>query len=251
MATTLETFQISGYVLTPVQNPQDARLDAVQFGNSLVLYKGTAVGRKTSDNKCYAFTAGASDGTQNIVGFVQTTFATDSTGNIFYNGGVASPTASYRTPPHQNAPIYTAGTFDTNDLFSAATQVAEVDTFTASNPTTGDVYTLTYTAPDLTTTAISATVGATQTATAISALLIAAWNANGTTSAVATASGTATVVLTGVNPGRAFTVAGTVVGTGTIARVATTAASGAVMSDIIANCPGARLLANGFLLIPD
>jgi len=124
---------------------------------------------------------------------------------------------------------------------------AEVDTYTPGGTiTTGDVNKLTYTAPDGTVTTISFTTGGTTTATAVSAGLIAAWNANTTTAAVAVASGTTTVVLTGTVVGGSFTVASSVTGVGTLTRVATTAATGRSIADILPGIPGARILANGF-----
>lgn len=134
---------------------------------------------------------------------------------------------------------------------AVAGRAGEKDTFTPANPTTADVYTLTLTLPDLTTKAISATVGATQTAAAISALLIAAWNADPVASAYATASGTSTVVLTAVNLGSSLSIAGSVVGTGTISKATTTAATGRAIADIIGGAPGARVLHNGFWQIPN
>lgn len=125
---------------------------------------------------------------------------------------------------------------------AVSAQKAEIDTFTASSPTTGDVYTLTITFPGGQTKAISATVGATQTATAIDLLLIAAWNADATAAAYATASGTTTLILTSTTPGTTMSVAGTVVGTGTIAKVVTNSGFGRNINDILAGCPGARIL---------
>lgn len=122
------------------------------------------------------------------------------------------------------------------------TQQAEIDTFTASSPTTGDVYTLTITQGGGQTRAISATVGSTQTATAIDALLIAAWNADPVASNLATASGTTTLILTANSAGNIMNVAGTVVGTGTIAKVVTKPALGRTLADILPGCPGARIL---------
>lgn len=132
-------------------------------------------------------------------------------------------------------------------------QQAEVDTFTATNPTTADVYTLTVTFPNLTTKAISATVGATQTATAIDALLLAAWNADtpdqygNLVTNYATPSGTTTLILTAKNVGQTLSIAGTTTGTGTIAKVVTKPALGRSLADILPGAPGARILApNGY-----
>lgn len=128
---------------------------------------------------------------------------------------------------------------------------AEIDTFTASSPTTGDVYTLTITSPNLTTRAVSATVGATQTATAIDALLIAAWNADPIASLYAVASGTTTLILTSSNPGASMSIAGAVVGTGTIAKVVTAPAFGRNIADILPGNPGAHVdQTTGYWVLP-
>lgn len=138
---------------------------------------------------------------------------------------------------------------------AVAAQQAEVDTFTATNPTTGDIYNLVVTFPNLTTKTISATVGATQTATAIDALLLAAWNADtpdqygNIVTSIATPSGTATFILTAKNVGQTLSITGNVTagGTGTIAKVVTKPALGRSINDILAGAPGARILGpNGY-----
>jgi hypothetical protein len=108
-----------------------------------------------------------------------------------------------------------------------ATSTAQVNTYTPATVTTGDVNTLTYTAEDGTVTPITFTIGGTQTAAAASAGLIAAWNANTTTAAIATASGTTTVILTAVTAGIPFAVTSSVTGTGTLTRALTTPNKGA------------------------
>ena len=129
-------------------------------------------------------------------------------------------------------------------ITTAATdaQQAEVDTFTPNTVTTGDVNTLTATFGGAQTRAVSFTIGATQTAAAASAGLIAAWNADPVLSNLATASGTNTVVLTAVLPGNAMSVAGSVVGTGTISKVVTSPAFGDSITDILPGNPGAHIL---------
>jgi len=102
----------------------------------------------------------------------------------------------------------------------ALATIAEVDTFTPANPTTSDVYTITITYPNLTTHAVGATVGVTQTPTAIVTLLKAAWAADPIAAAYATASGTATLILTSTTSGTVMNLTGSVVGTGTISKVA-------------------------------
>jgi hypothetical protein len=146
-----------------------------------------------------------------------------------------------------------SGTGTTSNVITTAAVsavTAEVDTFTPTNPTTGDVYTITITFPDLTTHAVSATVGATQTATAICNLLRTAWAADATAAAYAAATGTTTLILTAlfpgtvtaIFPGSSMSLAGTVVGTGTVAKVVTVPVFGRNLSDILPGAPGARVL---------
>lgn len=351
MPTQIEVFDLT-QILSPIQRPHDARIDAGRFGASLTITKGQAVAIKTSDGLFYPLDRGASNGLQTFKGFAKYSFLTDASSNVYY-GPSAAP--SFRTGPWSTSPVYTSGVFDPVDLTTAAagTAVAEVDTvtatnpttgdlysvyqastgigvtvtvgatqtatatttllknawnanpaavalatasgtatfiltavtagtplnltatavgtgtvalvvttaavaaskgekdtFTASSPTTGDIYTLTYTNGANQTFAVSATVGATQTATAISALLIAAWNADPYLGTLATATGTATVVITAAYSGQPLNIAGSVVGTGTIAKVVTNAATGRSLADILPGCPGARVLHNGFWELP-
>jgi hypothetical protein len=246
MPTTLETYALN--MLQPMQRPEDARQDAMKFAASLTVSKGQAVSVTTATALGSPLVPGATDGTQNFVGFSMYDFMTDANGKVFF---ADTTTATWRNTPWTTAPIWVKGIFDPADLKTKATPVAEVDTFTPGGTiTTGDVNKLTYTAPDGTVTIISFTVGGTTTAAAVSAGLIAAWNANATTAAIATATGTTTVVLTGVTAGTSFTVASSVTGVGTLTRAATTAASGRAIADVLVGCPGARVLHNGFWEIP-
>lgn len=128
---------------------------------------------------------------------------------------------------------------------------AEVDTFTpAGSIATGDVCTLTITYASSATHPVSFTVGATTTAAAVSAGLIAAWNGDGQAAQLATATGSTTVILTGTIVGNTMSIAGTVVGTGTISKVVTKVAYGQSLADIQASRPGAYLLPNGCWSIP-
>jgi hypothetical protein len=246
MPTTLETFGLN--MLQPIQRPEDARQDACKFAASLTITKGQAIGVATATGLGQQLVPGASDGTQNFVGFSMYDFLTDANGKVFFSDSTG---ATWRSTPWTTAPIWVKGIFDPADLKTKATPVAEVDTFTPGGTiTAGDINKLTYTAPDGTVTVISFTVGGTTTAAAVSAGLIAAWNANATTAAVATATGSVTVVLTGVTAGTPFTVASSVTGVGTLTRAATTAASGRAIADVLVGCPGARVLHNGFWEIP-
>jgi hypothetical protein len=187
---------------------------------------------------------GTTDGTQLAKGFNQYAIQTDASGNVYMmTNGTAGP--SYRQTPRGGAPIFVTGTFNPQDLITRGTTVAEVDTFTPTNPTTGDVNTITITYPNLTTYSVSFTVGATQTATAWTTLAVAAWNADPIASLYAAATGTTTLVLTSVNPGNIMALSAAVVGTGTVAKVVTTGALGRNIADVISGIPGIRVLANG------
>jgi hypothetical protein len=67
MPQTLETFQLN--MLQPIQNPEDARPDAMKFAASLTITKGQAVSVTTATGLGSPLVPGASDGTQLFVGF--------------------------------------------------------------------------------------------------------------------------------------------------------------------------------------
>lgn len=239
-----------GQILQPVYPSALNRLSPVAFGVSLTIPRGLAMGQKTADAKLYPLNTGASDGTQLFKGFNQTSCATDATGLVYMVTSGSTASQSYYGPANYHGSVYTGGVFDPADLTTNSAPVTEVDTFTVTTPTTGDVYTLTINFPNGTTRAISATVGATQTATAIDALLLAAWTADAVASAYATAVGGVTLVLTAAVPGNILNITPTKTGTGTIAKAVTTAATGRLLSDILAGAPGARTLPSGFWEVP-
>lgn len=135
---------------------------------------------------------------------------------------------------------------------AASYLTTEVDTITPTNPTTGDVYTVTINYPNLTTLAASFTIGATQTAAAMVTGMINAWNALPQAVAYATASGSTTFILTSTTPGNQMNLTASVVGTGTVAKVVTTAALGRSITDIQnAGRPAAYILQpTGYFVIP-
>lgn len=247
MPTTLITQALN--MVQPVQCPQDARQDAVRFKASITMTAGQSFGIKTSTGLAEALVPGASDGTQNFCGIVMYDFTTDSSGNAMFNG----TTANWTNTAHALVPVWVCGIFDPADLKTKATPVAQVDTYTAAGTVTvGDIYTIQYTAPDGTITSVAYTALTSPTASTVAAGLIALWNANSTLAAVATATGTATTILTGVTAGTPFVTvnpagtASTGAAVGTFTRVATTAASGRALADVLVGAPGARLLHNGF-----
>lgn len=221
-----------GQILQPVFPSPPPRLAPCAFGASLTIAKGQAVGRKTSDSKMYPLNPDASDGTQTFAGFSQYPLVTDASGVVYgvYGSGAAAG-ANYFALPNSYSAIYTAGMFDPADLstsLATGTPTAEVDTITPTNPTTGDIYTVTNASGDV---LASFTVGATQTATATVTGLAASWNANTQAKALATTSGTATFILTGVTKGQALNLSAGVSGTGTTALVVTTPAVSATQGE--------------------
>jgi len=97
----------------------DARTEAVPFGASLTVAKGTAVARKASDNKWYPYNDAGSGGLEVCRGLAQYSFVTDSGGNVFYG---TSAVSEQGTAGELTAPIYVQGDFFGADLtgFDAA-----------------------------------------------------------------------------------------------------------------------------------
>jgi hypothetical protein len=106
-----------------------------------------------------------------------------------------------------------------------AVAVAQVDKFTPTTPDTGDVFTLTATGLDGSTASVSFTVAATQTVAAVTAGLVAAWNAstNALMTPVTAADVTTHLTLTADVVGVRFVVAGSATGGETLTRENTTA----------------------------
>ncbi len=111
MPTTLEI--LNPAKLEPVEFPQDARLDAVILGNSLTLAKGTLLGKRTSDNKHYAYNDALTDGTNVATCILVHDVVTDSSGNHFL--GTNSTASSFNLPTRDTS-VYVAGCFDTTEL---------------------------------------------------------------------------------------------------------------------------------------
>ena len=242
MVALIETFDIT-QILMPVQHPEDARWDAVTPGPSLTVVRGTFAAQKTSDMKMYALNTGAADGTQLAIGIFMYGFITDANGKIFYGPNAVS---SARIGPWSTTPMYITGIFDPNELQTSAAPVAQVLTFTPTTPAVSDVDSLTFNFPSGQTRSVSFTV-TTATAAAVSAGLIAAWNNDPILSSLAVASGTTTVILTSTLAGNSDNITSSVVGTGTLPKVVTTAASGRAITDITGHgLPAARVLQNGY-----
>lgn len=112
------------------------------------------------------------------------------------------------------------------------TPVAETDTFTPSGAATNSVFELTATLPDLSTHSVSFTVGSTTTPEAVTAGLIAAWNADPLTSALAKASGSSSVVLTALDANTPLNITGSVIGLGTLVKTISGGGIGGVQTGV-------------------
>jgi hypothetical protein len=216
--------------------PCKAVIAPVAFGPSLTLARGQAIGIKTSNGLAYAFNKDATDGTQIFAGFNQVAGATDSN-SIFYPvfSGTPAGVDFYATGLEYSG-IFTSGVFDPQLLLTSPTgsPTAEVDTVTPTNPTTGDIYTVTSPAGAQAT----FTVGATQTAAAVVTGLIASWNANPDLVAIGASSGSSTFIVTAATKGLPMNLAAGVSGTGTVALVITTPAVTGQTSGVITITPG-------------
>ncbi len=111
MPTTLNTYSFDK--LEPKEFPELAAVDAVKFGASLTLAKGTVLGKKTSDDKHYAYNDSLTNGTNVATCILMCAIKTDSSGNVYFGD---SATAAIDNLPHAEAPVYIAGVFDTDDL---------------------------------------------------------------------------------------------------------------------------------------
>lgn len=243
--TIVETYDESR-ILQPVQQPADARQDAVRFGASLTILRGTALGIKTADGLAYAMVPGATDGTQNFIGFCMYDIMTDASSSVFY---AASTTPNVRTGPWTTAPIWKSGIFNPVELQTKGSLAGETRTFSFTNVTAADVFTLKSAGgPGAPQTIAYTAVGT--TAAEVVGGLGSLWKANPTLVALGATSGTSTFIVNGATGGNSNV--GSVMGltltavTATVANANTVAASGRSLADILVGRPGAYVLQNGF-----
>lgn len=100
-------------MLQPKQRPEDARQDAGAFAASLTLAKGTVIAKRTSDGLLIAYNDSLTNGGEVAKGILMYTIKTNSSGQVFFSD---STDASELNPPHQTAPYWQSGIFDTGDL---------------------------------------------------------------------------------------------------------------------------------------
>lgn len=111
MPQALETY--SGLKLMPVI-PDYTLTQAVRFGPSQTIARGTVMAQKTTDGLLYPYNSGLTSGLQFPIGFSIYDVMTDSSGNHFLSTN--SAVASSLNPPLANVPIYTGGVFDPAEL---------------------------------------------------------------------------------------------------------------------------------------
>ena len=111
MPVTLESWNPAK--LEPKSFPQDARIDAAMLGPSLTLAKGTVLGKKTADDKLYAYATGAADGTETAVAILVHDVKTDANGKHYLG---TDAVASSINVPKDTIAVYVAGVFDTDEL---------------------------------------------------------------------------------------------------------------------------------------
>lgn len=110
----LSTYAQGTNVLTPVQNPQDARLQSGSFIASISINAGQMLAR-TGTNGLLPYALSAGTGTNTCVGIAQYTFSTDASGNVYYGGGTVG---SVINPPYKDSSFFTSGDFDTTQLYT-------------------------------------------------------------------------------------------------------------------------------------
>jgi hypothetical protein len=130
-------------MLQPVQRPEDARQDACKFKASMTRRRP---GGRHQDLHRPRRSAGA--GCIGRHAELRRLLDVRLHHRFQRQGAVQRHTANWLNTGMEHRAVWIAGIFDPADVKTKATPVAEVDTFTPATVTTGDVDTLTYTAPD-------------------------------------------------------------------------------------------------------
>lgn len=110
------TYTVGGEILSPIQWPHRALLDAIAWGPNLTVPKGQAVGIKTADKLGYLYNNANVDGTQVCVGINRQSFKTDAAGKVYYVSAPEGAGANYDQRAWSTSPIFICGCFDPLDL---------------------------------------------------------------------------------------------------------------------------------------
>ncbi len=126
----LVTKTYTGLKLQPYLDEDSAVVEAMVFGVSLTIAKGTVVGIKTSDGKWYAYDDALSNGLEVARGIAQYDFTTDSNGDVTIGGDSGAT--------HKTAPVYLKGFFATSELTGLdANGVADLGRLVSGTTSTG------------------------------------------------------------------------------------------------------------------
>lgn len=100
--------------LQPAQWPHDAKHDAMRFGASLTIAKGTLIGVVTATGHGAAYNDALATGVETAVAIAMYDFKTDASGNVYLGD---SATATYENVSiGKTAPVFISGVFNEDDL---------------------------------------------------------------------------------------------------------------------------------------
>jgi hypothetical protein len=104
-----------GQKLLPAKNAPAIAEDAYVFAASLTVVRGTLLGQITTGKKWTIYTSGASDGSQVAKAIAEYDFVTDSGGKVTLTS-TAGQVGNEFGLQDLSAPVYIAGTFNTDEL---------------------------------------------------------------------------------------------------------------------------------------
>lgn len=106
----------SNQKLLPAKNAPAIAEDAYVFAASLNVVRGTILGQITTGKKWALYNAGNSDGTEKAKAIAEYDFTTDASGKVSYTSTASQTTGNEFGLFDLTAPVYIAGTFNTDEL---------------------------------------------------------------------------------------------------------------------------------------
>lgn len=104
-----------GQKLLPAKNAPAPAEDAYAFAASLTVVRGTLLGQITTGKKWTIYTSGAADGSQVAAAIAAYDFVTDASGKVTLST-TAGQVGNEFGLQDLTAPVYIAGTFNTDEL---------------------------------------------------------------------------------------------------------------------------------------
>lgn len=104
-----------GQKLLPAKNAPAIAEDAYAFAASLTVARGTILGQITTGKKFTIYTSGAADGSQTAKAIAAYDFVTDASGKVTLSSSAGQVGNEFGLQD-LTAPVYTAGTFNTDEL---------------------------------------------------------------------------------------------------------------------------------------